>query len=61
MSNGPVKTTPLDINNQGLNDELRCIDEQLAIISSITSDSRESGSAGNGWKWVKVMLYDEDR
>ena len=48
MSNGPVKTTPLDIKNQGLNDELRCFDEQLAISSSITSDSRESGSAGNG-------------
>ena len=48
MSNGPVKTTPLNIDDQGLNDELRCIDEQLAMISSITSDNRESGSAGNG-------------
>ena len=48
MSNEPVKTTPLVINNQGLNDELRCFGEQLAMISSITSDSRESGRAGNG-------------
>ena len=48
MSNEPVKTTPLGIDNQGLIDELQCVDEQLAFHSSITSDSGYSGTAGNG-------------
>ena len=43
-----VKTTPLGIDNHGLIDELRCVDEQLALHSNITSDSGNSGTAGNG-------------
>ena len=45
-SNEPVKTTSQSIDCKNLPDEGRCIEDQLALYLEVTSDSRDSGSAG---------------
>ena len=45
-SNEPVRTTSQNIVCQNLPDGVRCIEDQLALYLEVTSDSRDSGSAG---------------
>ena len=45
-SNEPVKTTSQSIVCQNLPDRVRCIEDQSALHLEVTSDGRDSGSAG---------------